>query len=180
MDLSMKPSPVIAIWLPGFSLIMFVLLSLYEWSFTALVKNPGFDAVGLTLSGIVVLIIAFVLGQLLDAIRDAILENFLFERLWPVRWEFFFEGPVDKINNLDEWYYTWYEFDANIVVAILVAIVLGIFNLILINPLTYVLMIIAMFFFFWDACELRHWTQKLIDEYYKELDQQKPRRSTKK
>lgn len=61
---------------------------------------------------------AFVLGQLLDSIRD-LLERF-FDR-WgeQVNWEFFFTADRAKVDRLDDFYFTYYVFNSNLVLPLL-------------------------------------------------------------
>ena len=144
---------------------MFLVLSLNDWNIPELLKtiqpSIGFWA------AVAFIAIAFVIGQFLDAARDVFLENLLFARFCgQVKWEFFLEAKKEAIENLEDWYYTWYEMDANIVMAILFASILGVFKLVSINCLTWILMLIVGFFFFYDAFELRLWTKKMVDHYY--------------
>src|ERR1035437_7825517 len=112
MNVSFKPSPVLAIWVPGFSLVLFVLLSLNRWDSLSLAHATSNDF-GFWRAAIVV-VFSFVVGQFLDAVRDVVLENHVFNRFCgEVKWQFFFEAPREKIDNLEEWFYTWYELDAN-------------------------------------------------------------------
>ncbi len=164
MNISLKPGPIISIWLPGFALTVFVSLSLQGWNLAGVVgpeKSVGFWSV------VAIIAISFVVGQFLDAVRDVVLENLVFDKICgKVKWEFFFEAKKESLDNLEDWFYTWYEMDANIVVAILVVSILGLFKEIPVNNLTWILMVIAAFFFFWDAKELRCSTKDMIDRYY--------------
>ncbi|MGD1046740.1 MAG: hypothetical protein ABR936_15635 [Bacteroidota bacterium] len=167
MNISLKPGPIISIWLPGFALTMFVLLSLQHWDLLGLVGSSQSQSSINFWVVILVVSIAFVVGQFLDAARDIVLENFIFERFCgEVKWEFFFEANKESLENLEEWFYTWYEMDANLVVAIVVAAILGIAGQITINFLTWILMTVALVLFFMDAKELRTDTKKMIDKYY--------------
>jgi hypothetical protein len=61
---------------------------------------------------------AFVLGQLLDSLRD------LLEPFWdwwgePVNWDFFFQTDRAKVDQLDDFYFTYYVFNANLVLPLL-------------------------------------------------------------
>jgi hypothetical protein len=167
MNISLKPGPIIAIWLPGFALTMFIVLSLSQWDLVGLVGEVQSKSGGSFWIMLAVIAIAFVVGQFLDAARDVILENLIFDRICgKVRWEFFFEGNKEKLQNLEEFFYRWYEMDANIVVAILLSAILGVFGLIHINILVGILMAFSLIFFFWDAKELRCATKEMIDRYY--------------
>lgn len=167
MNISLKPGPIISIWLPGFALTIFVSLSLRGWDLIGSVGNAQ-PQIEVSFWNVVALMaISFVVGQFLDAVRDVVLENYVFDKLCgTVKWQFFFEAEKQLLDNLEEWFYTWYEMDANIVVAILIVAILGIFRQIPINLLTWILLGVSAFFFFRDALELRRSTKEMIDRYY--------------
>jgi uncharacterized membrane protein len=165
MNVSFKPSPVLAIWVPGFSLAVFVLLSLNRWEALSLSQTslPEFGV----WRAIIVVVLSFVVGQFLDAVRDVLLENFVFDKFCgTVKWQFFFEAPKEKLENLEEWFYTWYELDANLFVGLIIAMLLCAFGKVPANRLTWVLMVAGALFFFVDALELRKWFRTLIDDHY--------------
>jgi hypothetical protein len=167
MNISLKPGPIISIWLPGFALTVFTLVSLQGWNLVGLVGHLQPDKSISFWFVIALMAISFVVGQFLDAVREVALENFVFDNICgKVKWEFFFEGSKKAIDNLEAWFYIWYEMDANMVVAILVAAILGLLKKIPINFLTGVLMTLAAFFFFWGAIQLRSSTKEMIDKYY--------------
>jgi hypothetical protein len=118
MNISFKPGLIVSIWLPGFALTAFLLIYIPNWNISELALNTWI-ALG-------IFAVSFVVGQFLDSARDALLENFLFERICgQVRWEFFFEADKELIAKLEEWYYMWYVLDANILIAIILAAILG-------------------------------------------------------
>jgi hypothetical protein len=108
MNFSLKPNPLMAVWLPGFVTLLAVLyFKKAESPLTSII--PNMDS---TLGTLGLIAFGFVIGNLLDAIRD-ILE-------WPVdkfseiNWDFFISGSKDHLQNLEEWFYTWYELDCNL------------------------------------------------------------------
>jgi hypothetical protein len=59
-----------------------------------------------------------VFGQLLDSARDFL------ERFWDrwdkqVNWQFFFAAERAKVDQLDDFYFTYYVFNANLVLPVL-------------------------------------------------------------
>ncbi|MGO9480258.1 MAG: hypothetical protein ACLP05_00560 [Candidatus Kryptoniota bacterium] len=170
MNISLKPSPIIAIWLPGFAFTLFVLFSLNSWDFQKIISGQ-FVQGGISFwSVVVVIVISFIVGQFLDAVRDILLENLVFKHICgEVKWKFFFEAEEKYLEKLDEWFYTWYEMDANMVVAIVVAAVLDFLRQIHVNFLAWIIMVVATVFFFLDAKELRRDIKQMIDLYYEQI-----------
>ncbi len=58
---------------------------------------------------------AFFLGSLFDAIRnlfDSVID--CKDRIW---WDFFFKGEKEKVEQMDGYYFSYYQFDANAAIA---------------------------------------------------------------
>ena len=66
---------------------------------------------------------AFV-GEFLDASRD------LLERVWdkyqPINWDYLANGGKDEVDNLRTWYYTYYAFDCNAILTLVIASVVAV------------------------------------------------------
>ena len=169
MNISLKPNPILAIWLPGFALTMFAIFFWHNGDKIGLLGDFQLMASISFWTVVVIITIAFIIGQLLDAARDIILENFVFEKLCgKLKWNFFFEADPALLEKVDEWYYLWYEMDANLVVAILIASILALVGKLSIDFFTWIAMAVALILFFCDARELRIEIKNLIDKYYKE------------
>ena len=138
-----------------------------DWHVATLVGNSPDKGISFWVVAVVIAI-SFVVGQFLDAIREVILENFVFNRFCgEVRWEFFFEAKRESLENLEEWFYTWYEMDANLVVALVLAGIVGLIRGIPIYWLIWIgIIVVIAIIFFLDAKELRTYTKKMIDRYY--------------
>ncbi len=111
MNFSIQPHQLVAHWVPG--LILLVFIRVVGQNFEGVVKIPlpsGEAARLFTYS-----VLAFALGQLLDAIRNLV--EHILDRWDKVNWDFFFEGPQEKIERLDRHYFTYYVFDANLTIA---------------------------------------------------------------
>ena len=167
MNISLKPSPIIAIWLPGFALTTFVILCWHNGDKVGLFGALQLDTSISFWPAIAIIVASFIVGQFLDAIRDILLENFVFEKLCgEVKWQFFFEAKKESLENLDEWFYSWYEMDANIVVGSFVAIILALSGKVSIDCFAWIIIVAALVFFFLDAKELRSDIKEMIDRYY--------------
>jgi hypothetical protein len=82
------------------------------------------------LSGLAFVVIAFVVGQFLDAIRD-LLEGFwecaFIQKLnWKftkkIDWKYFFTEDEDKLKNFEAYYWIYYAFDWNLAIGIILSI----------------------------------------------------------
>ncbi|MGD1046719.1 MAG: SET domain-containing protein-lysine N-methyltransferase [Bacteroidota bacterium] len=167
MNLSLKPHPLVAQWVPGFTLLCVIFFVAYLRCHILFLTV--FNELGAPLSIFVAAVIGFVIGQLLDATRD-ILEDVWDEKYPPaINWRFFFDGDSTKLKNLEEWYFTWYSLDANIAIALILFIPSNI--LLMINPelrmvgiLVMSIVIISFVIFFRDASILRANIKSYISE----------------
>lgn len=160
MNLSVKPQPLLAHWVPGFVILIVVLFSVCQWRFDQILKLM--DSAGLAVA-VTFAVVAFVVGQFLDSVRD-ILDGFwhsIFKR--KINWRFFFEGDSQQLQNLNEWFFTYYVLNANLVVGLLLVLLPGSYLMTIPNSiLTW--MWIAAGVFLVDAVFLRIEIQKLIPE----------------
>ncbi len=118
MNLSLKPNPLIAVWLPGFAAVLAIMfVDQKESPFVGQIPD-----IGPTLNLIALAVFGFVIGNFLDAVRDAL--EWAFDRLQPINWNFFVSGSKEQLGNLEEWFYTWYELDMNLLLGILLFIIL--------------------------------------------------------
>lgn len=150
MNLSLKPNPLIALWLPGTLLVITIIwtcpyITIQDKNIPTLFYEYWSSLnVGLaTLILFIISILGFIVGELLDSLRD-IIEEYILDRhtLHKINWDFFFEGEKEKITNLEEWYYTYYELDFNSVIGITVIILMKIFLIIHISwVITFILFI---------------------------------------
>jgi hypothetical protein len=181
MNFSLKQYPLISHWVPGFFVVLIISLSAYKWgpedqmeAFKGLTGLPVF------FSGLAFVVIPFLMGQFLDAIRD-LLENRL-DRKSPINWDFFIEGDKDKLESFQEYYFIFYVFDWNLALGIILSIILF-FSLWLLyfvhDPpwkwlfVGLVVAAVGLFVFIWNAMSLRGEIKKYIDKYYASRDQKK-------
>jgi hypothetical protein len=152
MNFSLKPNPLIALWLPGTLLVIIIVWTCpYITIQDKNIPKLFYDYWGSLNVGIASLIIfilsliGFMAGELLDSFRDIIEELILdkFEQ-YKINWDFFFEGDKEKITNLEEWYYTYYELDFNSVIAILFIIFLKVITVIQISWIIILILIIPI------------------------------------
>ena len=115
-----------------------------------------------------VLIVSWIIGDFFDAFREIIIE-FIFDRWQPLWWDFFYKGNREKADQLEDYYYSYYELNINITVAIvffLISELLFRSTFVKLFP-WYVNILILPFIaviFFWDALILRSEIKKHLDE----------------
>ena len=132
MNFSLKPHPLIAHWVPGFVSTLITLLAIYNWDYSSLAQSVVPTGTSGAFNILLLAVIAFVVGQALDAIRD-LLEN-IWDIWWEVDWPFFFHGDKEKLENLLESYFTYYVFDCNLSLGIIITIILNLFSVIKFPP----------------------------------------------
>jgi hypothetical protein len=134
MDSSIKPSPMIGEILPGFTflvLFLFCYFRAHPCQFEWILSMGG--GVALATSGLV-LIISWIIGDFFDACRDICEDRWdhLSEKFarrsklikWlfgenSLRWSFFFDGDHDKVDQLEEYWFSYYKLDCNFVIGII-------------------------------------------------------------
>ena len=114
MNLSLKPNPLIALWIPGTLLISVIIwtcpiITIYSHNIPNLLQN-NWSSVSVGSATLIIFIISllgFLAGEILDCTRD-IIEDCILDKIKQCRinWDFFFEAEKEKIINLEEWYYT--------------------------------------------------------------------------
>ena len=147
MSFSLSPHQLVAHWVPGFVFVILVPLLAPD------TYNSAFKPVlpaGDTARGILFAVLAFVMGQFLDALRDTL------ECVWDlwnkVNWDFFMHADAAQIEKLDRWYFTYYVFNSNLVVPLLfftVGELLADHNVVFLGGLTVTIVLV------WDAWSLR-------------------------
>jgi hypothetical protein len=166
MNFSLKPHPLIAHWVPGFMVIFIVLFSASNWDYTCLfskiIPNEATGARG-ALIILTLAVVAFVIGEFLDSVRDLVVERCL-DSKDPIKWDFFFKGDKNELKNLMDNYFTYYVLNWNLALGIIVSsisiILLGLLGLIEPPPCRWILIGLLvtaalLIFFIWDAMELR-------------------------
>jgi len=96
---------------------------------------------------------AFLAGEILDASRD------LFEHLWDrfqsVKWDYFAEAENDQVEKLRSSYFTYYVFDCNVSLALVILLLSNIFINLLGSSIVVVFVLIFLLIFAGNARSLR-------------------------
>lgn len=163
MNFSLKPNPLIAVWLPGFATLLAIVFfqkAEYDQTLGKIISTT--DS---TFSAIALLAFGFVIGNFLDAVRD-ILEELLFDKLSRMNWAFFVSGREEHLRNLEEWFYTWYELDINLAIGTILFFILRC-NAIIEGPCWFVIALIAFFLVLVvSAYFMRREVKEQIDRVY--------------
>lgn len=123
MNLSLKPHPLIAHWVPGFVLLLMILLSAFDWRYESLIARIPSELHSASLIIFALAVLAFVSGQFLDAVRNGLIEecwDYCEEKrqIQQLNWGFFFDGDEAQLKHLHEHYFTWYVANLNLSLAI--------------------------------------------------------------
>lgn len=167
MNFSLKPNPLIALWVPGFLTMIAILLAAYIGGSLGVLNS--ITGLPLYAVGFVVIVVGFAVGELLDTLRDVLWENFLdhlCNEKYKIEWDFFFDGEERHIRNLEEWYYTYYELDFNLLAGEIIVYLLSWFSVIHISPAVQFVMVVPAALFLISALLVRGEIKKLIDEHY--------------
>lgn len=162
MDFSLRPHPLVAHWVPGFVVVVATLFWRFNWSYRDLVLAIAPTTTSGTLSLFGLAVIAFVLGQILDAFRDSFWE-WLWDYVWPLDWGFFFSGESSKIDNLEAWYFTYYVLDTNFFLGLVPVAILELFSAAR-PPFLLPLTVAGMAIFLVNAISLRKEIAQLIPQ----------------
>jgi len=102
MNFSLKPHPLIAHWVPGFV----VSLSIFLWGPRLCLESmaSNWNAINekfqIFLGGLIAVVVLFVVGQVLDSIRDLI-EGKL-DDYCKIKWEFIRKMDVNDLKKFEE------------------------------------------------------------------------------
>jgi hypothetical protein len=118
MNFSLKPHPLIAHWVPGVVVLVTALLAWRDWSVSKVLATFAGDASRATVSVLVLSVVAFVIGEILDSFRNCREDH-------AVNWDFFFEETSEeKVERLNNYYFTYYVLEKNLKSAINLALLI--------------------------------------------------------
>ena len=121
MKFALSSHVLMAHWVPGFLVVMAVralLLSCCPQVLKGLMDNSG-EAITI----LSVVVVGFFVGEVLDAVRDLLEHGW--DKIQPVNWDFLVKGGKDEIENFKAAYFTYYAFDCNATLALLIMSVLA-------------------------------------------------------
>jgi hypothetical protein len=119
--MSFSPRQIAAHWVPGFTLLAMIFLIDVEngRALTSFIESFHWNS---AVAVIVAAAAGFVIGNFLDALRDRI--DGVLDRLgWKIEWKFLIVAKDDKVQRMDDFYFTSYVLSANLVIgAVITAI----------------------------------------------------------
>lgn len=155
MNFSLKPQPIIALWIPGFAFCSILYMSSVGWEVSEVAKQ--FSSPSGYILALAFAVIAFIAGALLDAMRNVMENVWDKKKTWTVTWDFFYYcKDTQLLTNMDDNYFTYYILDANLSLTILVSCLLTLFVAPLKSSSYFLVPAVALLLvLIWDACILR-------------------------
>lgn len=170
MNFSLKPHQLVAHWVPGFVVVFF---SAYIIGLTC---NLSISLLLQTGPLFLLAVAAFIVGQIIDAIRSHWLEGY-WDKKCKVNWDFFFLCQDTQLENLDNFFYVYYVFDVNILIAFVLSGIIFIIGMLANNTMVvsvicqaslwewsaFILVTALVFTLYRDAKELREYLAKFTN-----------------
>lgn len=138
MNFSLKPHQLVAHWVPGFLVVCSVALTVCYIQDRCVFTVFGNGGLLLLLA-----VAAFIVGQVIDSFRDHCIETWLDDHKGKMKWDFFFECKDQRLGNLEGFFWDYYVFSINLVIAVVVSAVLALIVVAPTPPLRLVLLIIV-------------------------------------
>ena len=154
MKFELNSHILIAHWIPGFLLVMAIRPVLIVGSSAPLRSLMGKDIQGGdAMIALALAVAGFLAGEILDASRD-LLEH-IWDRFQRVYWDFFAEAGKDDVEKLTGSYFTYYVFDCNICLALLILLLGNSFVNLLGSGLVVAFLLAVLLIFAVNAWSLR-------------------------
>lgn len=156
MNINIKPHILISHLLPGSFFLILFSLDYNSWKMENITNClEDLDATKMIGLGVILIIISFLLGEIFDSFRDGIGE-WLLDKIDEVTWDYFYTAPKEELQKLESSYFTWYVFNFNTAVSLLVG---GVITLIFFHGKVDfrigVAWFLAIFILAFDAWQLR-------------------------
>jgi hypothetical protein len=173
MRFSLKPHQLLAHWMPGFIVLaVFFLDDLYNGSgrFDRLIKavthsqtasNP--DALDKAIVMLAFIAVAFAVGQFLDAARNLMEWGVDRLRSHKVQWDQIMEMERDRLEVWDDYYFSYYVFDANLALGLAVLLIFQMCSLLHLARFCWIGFAVMMMVLAFDALGLRCEIKGILD-----------------
>ena len=168
MNFPLKAHQLISHWVPGLIVLMTLVLSYFKWNYTDFINVFARQGSVATTSIILLSIVAFVIGEFIDCIRD------LLEYVWDltgykIDCERLFSNDPEMLEKRDS-YWTYYVMSSNIVISSLLCLFLYRLKIIILIPGTiisctgWLIGIFIVGVFTANACTLRYELCKITNK----------------
>src|ERR1022692_3127986 len=119
MTSSFSPRTILTLILPGAIFLMALAFIFKEDALYQIEALPKSAASILTSAAFITafLLASFFLGSFFDSIRNLVDSSLDKGSNW---WDFFFKGEKEKVEQMDGYYFSYYQFDANAAIAIFI------------------------------------------------------------
>jgi hypothetical protein len=174
MKFSLKPHQLLAHWMPGFIVLaVFFLDDLYNGfgRFDRLIKavthtpsaSTGPDALDKVIVALAFFAVAFGLGQFLDATRNLLEWGVDGLKKHKIRWEAIMEMERDRLDIWDDYYFSYYVFDANLALGLAVLLILQVFAVLHVARFCWIGFVVMLVVLTLDAFGLRCEIKGILD-----------------
>ena len=176
MKFSLKPHQLLAHWMPGFIVLAVVFLDdLYNGSgrFDRLVKaiaytpngsNPSMpDLLDKAVIMLAFVAVAFALGQFFDAARNLLEWVADMPEKFKIKWEKIMEMERERLEIWDDYYFSYYVFDANLAFGLAMLLTLQYFSILHLVSFCWIALIVVMGVLALDAFGLRCEIKEILD-----------------
>ena len=174
MNQTLRPQPQLGEVLPGALTLALFLVIVYDHAPDTLnyVVAPTTGAGLLAILAGAFLFASWVAGTLIDSIRNGLVENVIdCCTTRPLNWEFFVLGDRDKVTQLDEYFFAYYQAKANYAVGLAIFLIAAFCYWIFYSTMTgalfraaFFISIILVVLCIVDSASLRSEIKKLADE----------------
>jgi hypothetical protein len=131
MSFSLKPHPLIAHWVPGMVVLVLIVLSHFNWCYENFVNDWAGSTSAAAVTVLLLSVGAFLIGEVLDSARDGLIErlfDWIAERRrrcrGKVNWDYFFTLPPERTEQFNDYFFTYYVLNVNLVLALALSFVL--------------------------------------------------------
>jgi hypothetical protein len=166
MDNPLKPQPLMAEVLPGFTVLL-ILGSCYVIGHPTRIPQleqsilPKFlNGAAVIAGGFGFLLTCWIVGTFLDTIRDLI--ESAIDVKFPVNWSFLLQGPADTIQKLNDSWLAYYFLNGNMAIGLLLVAICGLFDAFHISGWYWGLVLVPLSLYGYNTWTLRQELRRLI------------------
>lgn len=175
MNFSLKPHPLVAHWVPGMVILMLVVLSYFNWDYDYFTNICAKNVSVASVTILLLTVVAFLSGEFLDTIRDSFIESrFDHFEAKRVEWKYFAYAPREEVDQLCDFYFTYYVLNMNLSLSLFVSLLLGLCGIIspphcLYPWIFWPIVILAIMIFAYDGIIIREEMAEIIRDRWVDI-----------